>query len=124
MMPSVFTHTRSADFTKPHFDFVGNNGGENQILSTQTFALAYRQRCSDEIAGMTWICFPINVVVIHGPNHVAIEKRRIDRIGLEPGDEHGGTAVAAAHRTIMLEQNPGVILLTAAQRATDRVEPK
>ena len=73
---------------------------------------------------MAWISFPINVVVIHGADHVAIQKRRIDRIGLETGDECGGGAVAATHRLVMLQQNPGVILLTASKRATDRVEPK
>ena len=83
-----------------------------------------RQRRGDEIARMTRICFPIDVVVIHRANHVAIQKRRIDRIGLEAGDERSGIAVAAAHRAIMLQQDPGVILLTPTERAADGVEPK
>ena len=37
--------------------------------------------------GMTRIGFPIDVVVIHRPDHVAIQKRGIDRIGLKTGDE-------------------------------------
>ena len=45
---------------------------------------------------MTRICFPINVVVIHRADHVAIQKRRIDRIGLEAGDECGGAFPLAA----------------------------
>ena len=33
-------------------------------------------------------------------------------------------AVATAHRAIMLQQNLGVILLAAAQRAADGIEPE
>src|SRR5438094_452148 len=47
MMPSVLAHAWPSDF-------------------------AQRQRRSDEIAGVTWIGFPIDVVVIHRANHVAI----------------------------------------------------
>jgi hypothetical protein len=38
--------------------------------------------------------------------------------------KRSGAAVAATHRAVVLEQNPGVILLTAAQGAADEVEPK
>ena len=124
VMPAVFAHTRPADFAKTHFNFVGDDGGENQILAAQSFAFAQRQRRGDEIARMTRIGFPINVVVIHRADHVAIEKRRIDGIGLEAGNERGGFAVAAAHGAIMFQQNLRVFLLAAAKGAADRVEPK
>src|SRR5207247_7975510 len=29
VMPAVFAHSRSSHFAKTHFNFVGNNGGEN-----------------------------------------------------------------------------------------------
>ena len=86
-MPAVFAHARPPDFAKAHFDFVGDDRGENQIFAAQTFAFTERQRRSDEIARMTRIGLPIDVVVIHRADHVAVEKRRIDRIGLEAGDE-------------------------------------
>ena len=73
---------------------------------------------------MTRIGFPIDVVVIHGANHMAIQKCGIDRIGLETGDERGGFALATGHRAVMLQQNLGVILLASAKRAADGVEPK
>jgi hypothetical protein len=55
---------------------------------------------------------------------VAIQKRRIDRIGFEPRDERRGFPVTAAHCLMVLQQNLGVILLTAAQRAANGVEPE
>ena len=82
-MPAVFAHARSPDFAETHFNFVSDNGGENQILAAQTFAFTQRQRRGDEIARMTWIGFPINVVVIHRANHVAVEKRGIDRVSFK-----------------------------------------
>ena len=72
VMPAVFAHAGPAHFAKTHLNFVGNDRCENQILAAETFALAQRQRRRDEIAGMTWIGLPIDVVVIHGANHVAI----------------------------------------------------
>ena len=72
VMPPIFAHAGPAHFAKTHFNLVGNDRCENQILAAETFALAQRQRRRDEIAGMTWIGLPIDVVVIHGANHVAI----------------------------------------------------
>ena len=40
MMPAVFAHARPSDFAKAHFDFVGDDGGENQIFAAQSFAFA------------------------------------------------------------------------------------
>ena len=108
-MPTVFAHARPAHFAKTHFNFVGDDGGENQILAAQTFAFTECQRRGDEIAGMAWIGLPINVVVIHGADHVAIQKRRIHRIGFETGDKCRGAAFPAAlarrggHRAVMLQ---------------------
>ena len=33
VMPTIFPHARPTDFAKTHFDFVGNDCGENQILA-------------------------------------------------------------------------------------------
>lgn len=55
----------------------------------------------------------------HRADHLAVEKRRVHRIGLEAGDEGGCAAATAAHRLVVFEQNLGVILLAAAQRAAD-----
>src|SRR5712692_2386271 len=134
MMPTIFAHAWPTDFAKAHFNFVGDDCGKNQILSTQAFTFTECERRSDEIARMTRVGFPIDVVVIHGADHVAVQKCGINRVGLEAGDERGGAAVAAAlatgrvrrggHRTVMLQQNLRVILLTASKSATDGVEPK
>ena len=83
---------------------------------------------------MAWIGFPVNVVVIHGADHVTIQKRRIDWIGLEARHERRGSAFPTAlangrvrrggHCAIMLQQNLCIILLTAAECAADRIKPK
>ena len=73
---------------------------------------------------MTGIGFPINVVVVHGPNHVAVQKRRIDRVSLERRHERRGAAGTTTHRPIVLEQNFRVILLTPAKRAANGIKPK
>src|SRR5437868_13142713 len=112
-MPAILAHTWPADLAKTHFDLVGDDGGENQIPSAEFFALAQCQWRSDEIAGVARISFPINVVVIHRADHVAVQKRGIDRIGLEAANERRGFAVSATHRAIMLQQNLRVILLAA-----------
>ena len=44
VMPAVFAHAGPPDFAQPHFDFVGDDRGENQILAAQTFAFTERQR--------------------------------------------------------------------------------
>jgi hypothetical protein len=123
-MPAVFTDARPAHFAETHLNFVGDDRGENQILTAQTLAFAQGQRSGDQIARMTGIGLPINVVVIHRADHVAVQKRRIHRIGLETGDERGGASVAAAHRAVVLQQNLGVILLTAPERAANGIEPE
>src|SRR5438132_14371039 len=129
-MPSIFAHARSAHFAQTHLDFVSDDGGENQILATETLGFTQCEGRSDEITWMTWIGFPIDVVIIHRANHVAIEKRRIDWISLEARHECSGSAFSPAlarrggHRTVMLQQNSGVILLTTAERATNGIEPK
>ena len=38
MMPSVLAHARPSDFAKAHFDFVGDDGRENQIFAAEPFA--------------------------------------------------------------------------------------
>src|SRR5438876_10407919 len=58
VMPTIFTHTWSADLAETHFNFVGDDCGENQVLAAEPFALAECQRCGDEIARMTWIRLP------------------------------------------------------------------
>ena len=127
-MPAVFAHTRSADLAKAHFNFVGDDGGKDQILAAQTLAFTKGKRRGDEIAGMTRIRFPINIVVIHSADHVAIQKCSIDRVRFESRDEGGGAAVASAlatrHGAVMLQQNLRVILLTAAKRAANGIKPK
>ena len=73
---------------------------------------------------MARVGFPIDVVVIHRANHVAIHECCVDRVGLEAGDECGGFSIAAAHRAMMLEQDLGVVLLASTQRAADGIEPE
>src|SRR4029453_592789 len=90
----------------------------------QSFAFTKRQRSSDKIARVTRIGFPVDVVVIHGPNHVTIHERCIDRICLEAGNKCSGFAIAAAHGAMMLEQNFGILLLAPTQRTADELEPK
>ena len=97
VMPAVFANARPPDFAKPHLDFVGDDRRENQIFAAQSFAFAERQRRGDEIARVTRIGLPINVVVIHRADHVAIQKCRIDRVGFESGNKCGGFSIAAAH---------------------------
>ena len=125
-MPAVFAHTRTSDFAQTYFDFVSDDGGENQILAAQTLAFTERQRRGDEIARMTRVGFPIDVVVIHGPDHVAIQKCGIHWVGLEPGNERGGFAPACgtAHRAIVFEQDLRILLLAPTQSAADGIEPK
>jgi hypothetical protein len=60
---------------------------------------------------MAWVGFPIDVVVIHRADHVAIHECRVDRVGLEAGNECGGLAIAATHGAMMLEQDLCVVLL-------------
>src|SRR5438876_11724218 len=95
MMPAVFTHARSSDFTETHFNFVRDDRAENQIFAAQSFAFTQCERRSDEIAWMTRIGFPIDVVVIHRADHVPIQKRGIDRISLEAGNKYGRFTIAA-----------------------------
>ncbi len=38
MMPAVLAHTRPSNFAKAHFDFVGDDGRENQIFAAEPFA--------------------------------------------------------------------------------------
>ena len=38
VMPSVLAHARPSDFAKAHFDFVGDDGRENQIFAAEPFA--------------------------------------------------------------------------------------
>ena len=97
MMPAVLAHARPSDFAKAHFDFVGDDSRENQIFAAQSFAFTERERRGDEIARVTRVRFPINVVVIHRANHVAVQKCRIDRIGFETGDKRSGVTFAAGH---------------------------
>ena len=123
-MPAVFSHARTPDFAKPHLNFVGDDRSENQIFAAQSFAFAECQRRRNEIARVTRVGLPIDVVVIHRANHVAIHECRVDRIGLEAGHECGGFFIAAAHRAMMLEQDLGVVLLASTQRAADGIEPE
>src|SRR5215471_1695267 len=102
-MPTVFPHARPSDFTQAHLDLVCNDRGENQVLAAQTFGLAECQRCGDEVAWVTWISFPINVIVIHRADHVAIYERCVDRICLEAGNKCSCLAIAAADRLVMLQ---------------------
>ena len=104
-MPSIFAHARPTDFAKPHLNFVSNDGGEDQVLANDSFTFAKRQGRGDEIARVTRISLPIDVVVIHCPDHVRVEKRGIDRIGFEAGNERSRFAPAcgtAGHRAVML----------------------
>ena len=73
---------------------------------------------------MTRVGFPIDIVVIHRANHVAIHECCVDRVGLEAGDECGRFSIAAAHGAMMLEQDLSVFLLASTQRAADRIEPE
>src|SRR5262249_13375346 len=73
---------------------------------------------------MTWVGFPIDVVVIHGPNHVTIHERCIDGICLEAGNKCSGLATTAAHGAMMLEQDLRVFLLAATEPASDGIEPE
>ena len=43
---------------------------------------------------------------------------------LSSSQPSSSATIAAGHRAMVLEQNPGVILLTAAECAADGVEPE
>src|SRR4029453_16209798 len=73
---------------------------------------------------MTRIRFPEDVVIIHGPDHVTIYERCIDRICLEAGNKCSGLAVTAAHGAMMLKQNLRVLLLVSTLSATNGIEPE
>ena len=73
---------------------------------------------------MARIRFPIDVVVIYRPDHVAVQKCRVDWILFEAGNECGGFSIAAAHCAMMLEQDLRVLLLTTTKRAADGIEPE
>ena len=73
---------------------------------------------------MARVGLPVDVVVIHRANHVAIHECCVDWVGFEAGDECSGLSVAAAHGAMMLEQDLGVVLLASTQRAADGIEPE
>ena len=73
---------------------------------------------------MTRIGFPIDVVVIHRADHVAVHECGVDWIGFEAGNECGGFSIAAAHGAMMLEEDPGVFLLAPTQGAANGIEPE
>ena len=77
---------------------------------------------------MTRVGLPIDVVVIHRADHVAVQKCGVDRVGFEAGNECGGfsvTALATGHPLrMMLEQDLRIVLLAPAQRAADGIEPE
>ena len=94
----IGANSRPADFAKPHLDFVGDDRAEKQIFAAQSFAFAECQRRGDEIARMARIGFPIDVVVIHRADHVAIHECCVDGIGFEAGNERGGFSLPCCRR--------------------------
>jgi len=123
VVPAVLTDPRDAELAQTHLDLVGDHGSKDQVLPRQAEILTERERTGDDVGWVAGVGFPVNVVVVHRPDHVIVQKGRIDRVGLVTRHKAGALA-GASHRLVVIEEDVRVFLAASPERAPERVVPE
>ena len=122
-MPPALANARKRGLAKAHFEFMAEDEPHNQIFPITSCAFTTCERGGKNVRRMGRVLLPVDVVVIHAADHERVGQRRRDWIHALACTNYGGrtrTGYLVEH----FEHDLDIVLLIAAQGATDRVEQK
>ncbi len=122
-MPFAFAYPRHGELAQSALEFVCQNDGGNDGFCGFVFPLSYRQGHRNEIARMTRILFPVNVIEIQSAYHQTVQKRGIVGRDLFAACNYSGLCFAT-HVRIDLPDNINIVGGVTAKRAADRIVEK
>ena len=79
-MPADLADAGERDLAQTLLELVGEGDADEEIAPGTAGLFRRRHRRRDEVRGMRGILLPIDVVVIHDPNHQGVEQRSRYRI--------------------------------------------
>ncbi len=120
VVPADLAHAGVGDLAQTLLELVGEGDADQQIASGTAGTLGRRHRRRDQIGGVRRVLFPVNVVVIHHPDHQGVEKRRRNRVPELTGHQDPAIPRAGCFGE-HLAGDVDVVLLCTAERTADRV---
>ena len=81
MVPSALTNTWNRRLTQAHLELVTENDSGDQLLSAQSRAFSDRHGSRNNIGRMRGVLLPVDIIVVHHPDHQRIGERSRDDIG-------------------------------------------
>ncbi len=120
VVPADLANAREGDLAQALLELVGQRGTEDQIAARASGPFGGCHGRRDDVGGVGRVLLPVDVVVVHDPDHEGVEQRRRDRVPALAGDQHRGVPGAGdfgQHGAC----DGHVVLLCTAQRTPDRV---
>jgi hypothetical protein len=120
-MPSALANPREGRFAQAHLKFVAEHQANNQFLPVPAGTFTARNRRRKNVRRMRWVLFPVDVVVIHTPDHQRIGERCRNRIDAPPAPDYG---CESDRRNLVenVQRDLHIVLLISTNRAPEGVK--
>ena len=122
-MPPAFAYPGKGRFAKAHLEFVPQNQPDDQFAAVAPGSFTTRQCRRENVGRMRWILLPVNIVVIHAPDHQGVGQRGGDCVNALAGADHR-SQTTPGNLVQHLQCDLHIMLLVTAQRAADGIEQK
>ncbi len=121
VVPTALADAREGRLAKAHLELVPQDDADDQLFSTGALTLGAGERRRDDVGRVRRILLPVDVVVVHHPDHQGVGERGRDDIRLPAAADHRRRALPA-DLVQHLERVARILLNVSTQRAADRVE--
>src|SRR5579862_4675865 len=119
-MPATLPDSREGRLAKAHLKFVPEDDADDEFFAAAAGAFATRDCSGKNVRRVRRILLPVDVVVIHAADHESVGQRCGDGIETAATTEDGSQS-SSGNFGENVESHSHVVLLIAAQRATERV---
>ena len=103
VVPAALPDPGDGELAEAHLDLVGQHDPEDEVAPGEALPLAEGARGRDDVARVRRVGLPVDVVVVHRPDHEGVQEGRVDRLGLHARDPDGALGARALLRDILLD---------------------
>ncbi len=121
VVPAALADSREGCFAQAHLELMPQNDTDDQILPAPTLTLTAGECRWDDIGWVGRILLPVDIVVVHHPDHEGIGQGGRDDVHLFAAPDHRGRPLPGDF-VQHLESVTRVFLKVSTQRATNGVE--
>ena len=121
VVPAALPDSRERRLAQAHLELVPQHDPHDQLPTVLVRTLCARHGCRDDVRRVGRILLPVDVVVVHHPDHQRVGQGGGDDVHSTARADHGPGTVTR-YLVEHFERDLGVLLLEAAERAAQRVQ--